>query len=119
MQCPTCHADGHNPLCGDSIQIFLIIEKDLITDISFEGAGCALCIASASLMTEVIKNKTINEAKNIFKRFHALATGKSNDDNGLGKLGVFGEVNKYPARVKCTTLAWHTFIAALEKKSDE
>lgn len=117
ISCPTCQAEGHNHLCGDKITVFIIVENNIISDISFEGTGCALCISSASLMSETIKNKTIGETKNIFNKFHALVTGKSNDDNGLGKLGVFREVNKYPSRVKCITLAWHTLIAALEKKS--
>lgn len=115
---PTCQAEGYNHLCGDKVTVFLVIENDTITDISFEGVGCALCISSASLMTQSIKNKTINEAKDTFSKFYALATGKSNDINGLGKLAVFGNVSKYPSRVKCVTLVWHALIAAMEKKTD-
>ncbi len=115
---PTCQAEGFNHLCGDRVIVFLVIENDTITDISFEGVGCALCISSASLMTQAVKNKTIDEAKNIFNKFHALATGKSNDITDLGKLAVFGEVSNYPARVKCATLAWHAFLSALEKNDE-
>ncbi len=118
MQCPTCQAEGHNHLCGDHVMVFIVIENDIITDISFEGVGCALCISSASLMTQAIKNKTVQEAINLFKKFHALATGRSNDTSDLGKLGVFAEVNNYPSRVKCATIAWHAFLSALEKKDE-
>ncbi len=116
---PTCQAEGHNHLCGDRVIVFLVIEDDTITDISFEGVGCAICISSASLMTEAIKGQTIDKAKDIFKKFHALVTGKSNDDYGLGKLGVFRNVSEYPSRVKCSILAWHAFLSALEKKDED
>lgn len=112
---PTCQAEGHNHLCGDRVEVFLLIQENIITDISFEGAGCALCISSNSLMTEILKNKTIDEAKDIFNKFHALATGKSNDISNLGKLAVFSHVSSYPARVKCVLLGWHAFLSALEK----
>ncbi len=112
---PTCQAEGHNHLCGDRVEVFLLVQENIITDISFEGTGCALCISSSSLMTQSIKNKTIDEAKNIFSKFRALVTGESNDTNSLGKLGVFVNVSKYPSRVKCTILAWHALLSALEK----
>jgi len=113
ISCPTCHADGYNHLCGDKVEVFVIIEGNIISDISCQATGCALCVSSGSLMTEAIKNKTVDEARNIFKIFHALVTGKSNDIKGLGKLEVFSHVSSYPARVKCTTLCWHAFLSAL------
>jgi nitrogen fixation NifU-like protein len=112
-------ADGHNPLCGDKLTIFLVIENDRITDVRFMGAGCAISMASASLMTEAIKGKTEAEARSMFEKFHIGLTTK--DDAaattalaGLDKLAVFGGVREYPVRVKCATLAWHTLLAALD-----
>ncbi len=89
ISCPTCHATGHNHLCGDKVVVSVVLEEKIIVNISCQATGCALCVSSGSLMTQVLKNKTIKEAKDIFIKFHALVTGKSNNTNGLGKLGVF------------------------------
>jgi nitrogen fixation protein NifU and related proteins len=111
-------AKGHNPLCGDRINVYLKLDGDRVSDMAFEGNGCAISTASASLMTEAVKGKTIAEAREIFEKFHALVTGRLEDAEAgpdLGKLEVFGGVSQYPMRVKCATLAWHTFEAALQK----
>jgi nitrogen fixation protein NifU and related proteins len=113
------HAVGHNPLCGDQVTVFVRIEDDIVKDVSFKGSGCAISTASASMMTESLKGKTLAEAKEIFKRFHALVTGEHVDDGtDLGKLEAFGGVCQYPVRVKCATLAWHTLDAALENSGE-
>ncbi len=114
-------ADGYNPLCGDQITVFLEVENDVVRKVSFQGSGCAISTASASLMTESIKGKTLADAKAIFKKFHSLVTGEPVEtDEGphLGKLEVFSGVCKYPARVKCATLAWHTVNAAIDDTDD-
>ena len=114
-------ADGHNPLCGDKITVFLILEKGVVSDISFCGSGCAISMASASMMTENLKGKTIAEVKTMFERFHELLTGHSEgpgDPESLGKLVVFSGVKEFPVRVKCATLAWHTMSAALEHQEE-
>ena len=109
----SCEINGHNPLCGDQIKIYLKIENNIIKDISFDGSGCAISTASASIMTESVKGKTLEEAKALFEKFHCLATGGvPSDEEGLDKLKAFEGVAQYPARVKCATLAWHTFEAA-------
>ncbi len=117
----TCKAAGHNPLCGDRVTVFATIEDGIIKEITFDGAGCAISTASASLMTESLKGKTLEEAKALFKGFHGLVTEETEeteDGPGLGKLAVFSGVCKYPARVKCATLAWHTVHAALSENGD-
>lgn len=114
-------AEGYNPLCGDHVTVFLKLENDVVKDVAFEGTGCAISTASASLMTETLKGKTLTEARALFERFHNLLTGQPSESaNGpaLGKLEVFSGVRQYPARVKCATLAWHTFNAALEHKNE-
>ena len=110
-------ADGYNPLCGDRITVFLKVENDVVREVTFEGSGCAISTASASLMTESVKGRTLAEAKAMFKKFHGLVTGEpveSSDGPSLGKLEVFSGVCKFPARVKCATLAWHTINAAMD-----
>lgn len=110
-------AEGHNPLCGDHVTIFLKLKDNIVEEVTFEGGGCAISTASASLMTELLKGKTLDAAKALFTRFHQLVTGdvrEAADAAGLGKLEAFSGVCQYPARVKCATLAWHTFAAALE-----
>lgn len=114
ISCPTCRAEGHNHLCGDKVVVSVVCEKNIIIDISCQATGCALCVSSGSLMTEILKNKTINEAKEIFKKFHDLITGKSSDVTGLDKLSVFSHVSEYPSRVKCVGLAWHSFSEAIK-----
>ena len=112
---------GHNPLCGDRFSIYALVEDDRIKDVSFEGNGCAISTASASMMTEMLKGLTIKEAQNVFERFHNAMTGNDEGDaldDGLEKLQVLAGVRDYPMRVKCATLAWHTLKAALENASD-
>jgi nitrogen fixation NifU-like protein len=114
-------AEGHNPLCGDHITVFLKLQDDAIQEIGFQGSGCAISKASASLMTQSLKGKTRAEAEALFGRFHELVTGQTDpeaDPEALGKLAVFGGVVEFPMRVKCASLAWHTMRAALEG-SDE
>lgn len=109
-------ADGHNPLCGDQLSIAVKIVDDVVVDLRFEGSGCAISKASASLMTEVAKGKTVAEVYRLFERFHELVTDQtaSVDDAKLGKLAVFAGVRDYPVRVKCAVLAWHTLKAAFD-----
>jgi nitrogen fixation NifU-like protein len=106
-------ADGHNTLCGDKLHLYLKLEKDCVTDAGFEGSGCAISTAAASLMTENVKGKTRCEALRLFDIFHELLTTDTPVRRELGKLVVFCGVRKYPARVKCATLAWHTLKSAL------
>jgi nitrogen fixation NifU-like protein len=110
------HADGFNPLCGDKLTLYLKTDGDRIADVAFEGSGCAISVASASLMTESVKGKTQDEAREVFERVHALLTGIGKVDPGeLGKLAALGGVRAYPTRVKCATLCWHTLNAALDE----
>ncbi|HYG65953.1 MAG TPA: SUF system NifU family Fe-S cluster assembly protein [Thermoanaerobaculia bacterium] len=111
-------AEGHNPLCGDRVRLFVDVEEDRVRDIAFEGSGCAISTASASLMTEAVKGKTVEEARELFRLFHDLMTaeGADADDPSLGKLAVFAGVREYPIRIKCATLAWHAFQAALANR---
>ena len=112
-------AEGYNPLCGDHFTIYLELEGGKIKDVTFQGAGCAISKASASMMTQSVKGKSKEEAEKIFERFHELVTGSENGDReSLGKLAVFAGVSEFPVRVKCATLAWHTLQAALEGKQD-
>jgi len=109
-------AQGFNPLCGDKVTLYVQLAGDRIEDVSFEGSGCAISTASASLLTETLKGKTIAEADALFEEFHDLVTGKrqpnkAHDD--LGKLKVFSGVAEFPMRVKCATLVWHTLRSAL------
>ncbi len=110
-------ADGFNPLCGDKICVYVEIEGDVVKDIGFEGSGCAISTASASLMTETVKGRSLDEAQRLFEGFHGLVTGPpmlEPDTAGLGKLAVFSGVREFPIRVKCATLAWHTLRSAIE-----
>ena len=112
-------AEGHNPLCGDEITVYVQLDGDVIKDVSFEGAGCAISKASASMMTATLKGKTRTEADTLFEKFHQMVTGHRDgtpDPVGLGKLEVFCGVSEFPVRVKCASLAWHTLRAALEGK---
>ena len=109
-------AEGYNPLCGDKVTVYLKFQDGVVKEVSFEGSGCAISKASASVMTESLKGKTAEEVEALFEKFHKLVTGKSEETPGspdLGKLVVFSGVCDYPARVKCATLAWHTMCAAL------
>ncbi|HEX6898745.1 MAG TPA: SUF system NifU family Fe-S cluster assembly protein [Thermoanaerobaculia bacterium] len=110
-------AEGYNPLCGDKVTVFLDLEDDRIRDVRFQGAGCAISTASASLMTEALKGLSVEEARRLFHDFHELVTtGAGEDSPELGKLAVFSGVREFPMRVKCATLAWHTVLAAVEGK---
>ena len=113
----TRQAEGFNPLCGDKVKVYVDLENDVVRDISFEGEGCAISKASASLMTETIKGKSKAEVEQLFSRFRHLATG-TGDGSGLGKLAVFSGLRGFPARVKCATLVWHTLQAALEQTAN-
>ena len=108
-------AEGYNPLCGDKVKIYLKLDDDIVKDISFEGAGCAISTASASIMTETLKGKTRAQAEELFQTFHDLVTGQQAqlDAPELGKLAVFSGVSEFPIRVKCATLPWHTLRAAI------
>ena len=115
----TAHkAEGYNPLCGDRFTVYLKIEDDIIRDIAFQGSGCAISKASASMMTQSVKGKTKDQALELFERFRETVTGQARNGNHteLGKLAVFSGVAEFPTRVKCATLAWHTLEAALEEK---
>jgi nitrogen fixation NifU-like protein len=113
-------AEGFNPLCGDRFTVYLDLDGDKIRDVSFQGSGCAISKASASMMTQSLKGKTVAEAEELFGRFHDLVTGQApaNGEAELGKLAVFSGVSEFPVRVKCATLAWHTLHAALEGKQE-
>ncbi len=114
------HADGFNPLCGDKLAVYVNLDGDMITDVRFEGSGCAISKASASLMTDSVKGKTLVETRELFDRFLNLVTDGdvADDDEALGKLAVFAGVRDYPTRVKCASLAWHTLRAAVEDRHD-
>ena len=108
--------EGYNPLCGDRFTVYLEMDGDVVKDVSFQGTGCAISTASASMMTQALKGKKHAEAEELFQRFHHLLTGEvtTEEEAELGKLAVFSGVRKFPVRVKCATLAWHTVHAALE-----
>ena len=113
-------AEGYNPLCGDHFTVYLQMQGDAIRDVTFQGSGCAISKASASMMTQSLKGKTRQDAEALFDRFHKVVTGQkaSTEQPELGKLAVFSGVSEFPTRVKCATLAWHTLQAALEGKQD-
>lgn len=113
------HADGFNPLCGDRLAVYVNLDGKTITNVSFLGSGCAISKASASLMTDAVKGKTLAEAQSLFEQFLALVTGDDAPvDERLGKLAVFAGVRDYPTRVKCASLAWHTLRAAVEDRHE-
>ncbi len=116
----THHAEGFNPLCGDRVRLDLRVEDDRIADAAFQGQGCAISTASASMMTETVKGLSLEEARELFQRFHSQVTGQAGnaEADDLGKLEVFAGVQEYPARVKCAILVWHTLLSALEKKPE-
>lgn len=111
-------ANGYNPLCGDKIVVMVKTEGGRVSDVAFQGTGCAISTASASIMTESVKGKTIEEARELFRKFHELVTGHEEPHGNLGKLEAFMGVSEFPMRVKCATLAWHTLNAAIEDKKD-
>jgi len=111
-------ADGHNPLCGDQITIYIKVENDVINEISFQGQGCAISKASTSIMTTILKGKTVNEAQAIFNKFQHMIKSGEYDAEEMGKLAVLAGVHKYPVRVKCAILPWHTAVNSL-KSTDQ
>jgi nitrogen fixation NifU-like protein len=113
------HADGYNPLCGDQVQVHAQVEDGIVRAVRFEGAGCAISTASASLMTQALTGKPEDEARALFEEFHQLVAGDGHSGDLLGKLVVFAGVREYPSRVKCATLAWHTVQAALDDDGRE
>lgn len=111
------HANGHNPLCGDKLELFMNVVDGRIDDITFVGSGCAISTSSASLMTQFLKGKSVEQATRVFQHFHSLVTGKELGDSELGELGklaLFAGVKEFPSRVKCASLSWHTLMNALE-----
>lgn len=120
---PDHQAEGYNPLCGDQLKVYLQMDGDRIEDVRFDGSGCAISKASASLMTEAVKGKTLGQAEALFGGFHELLTGdpsvRGEASAELGKLAVFEGVREFPVRVKCATLAWHTLHAALSDEGDK
>lgn len=110
-------AEGYNPLCGDQLTVYMHLEDGVVKDISFEGSGCAISKAAASMMTQSVKGKTKEEAETLFDEFHRMVTGELDEEatpNHLGRLTIFAGVREFPARVKCASLSWHTMRAALE-----
>jgi nitrogen fixation NifU-like protein len=117
LEKPSHHAEGFNPLCGDRLDLFLSVEADRIADVGFQGSGCAISKASASLMTDAVKGRSIGEVRILFERFHRMVTtppDRAVED--LGKLSVLAGVREFPVRVKCASLAWHTLKAALDRE---
>ncbi|HXR96525.1 MAG TPA: SUF system NifU family Fe-S cluster assembly protein [Terriglobales bacterium] len=112
-------AEGFNRMCGDKVTIYVELEGDIVKDVRFEGSGCAISTASASLLTGAVKGKTRAEAETLFENFHNLVTGAPTPGIDFGKLGVFAGVSEYPARVKCASLAWHTLHSALTAEATE
>ncbi|MBA3768479.1 MAG: SUF system NifU family Fe-S cluster assembly protein [Acidobacteria bacterium] len=109
-------AEGYNPLCGDQLNVYMLLEDEVVKDISFEGQGCAISKAAASMMTQSLKGKTKQDAEALFDEFHRMVTGQLDAEatpNNLGRLTIFSGVRDYPARVKCASLSWHTMHAAL------
>ncbi|PYS60167.1 MAG: SUF system NifU family Fe-S cluster assembly protein [Acidobacteria bacterium] len=112
-------AEGYNPLCGDQLSVYLQVEDDEVIDVSFEGSGCAISKASASMMTQAVKGKSKREAELLFDEFHRMVTGRLNEEsepNQLGRLKIFSGVRDFPVRVKCASLPWHTLHAALNNQ---
>jgi nitrogen fixation protein NifU and related proteins len=111
----THQAEGYNPLCGDRLNLYLQVDGNVITDVAFQGSGCAISKASASLMTDAVKGRTVAEADELFQRFHRVVTTPPDQPvEDLGKLSVLSGVREFPVRVKCASLAWHTLRAAIE-----
>ena len=112
-------AEGFNPLCGDHLMVYLKLEDNKVSDVSFEGSGCAISKASASMMTQAVKGKTKSEAERLFEQFHKMVTAEDDSDDeerGIGNLTIFSGVREFPVRVKCATLPWHTLHAALNNE---
>jgi nitrogen fixation NifU-like protein len=119
IETPSHTAEGHNPLCGDQLTIYLTVENDEVKDVAFEGSGCAISKASASMMTQKVKGKNRVETEKLFQEFHAMVIGELDEEaeeNDLGNLKIFAGVREFPVRVKCATLPWHTLHAAINKQ---
>jgi nitrogen fixation NifU-like protein len=120
LEHPDRHAEGFNPLCGDRVTVYVRLEDGVVEDIGFQGNGCAISTASASLMTQAVKGRSVAEAQKLFDAFHELVTSdpqREMDEDSVGKLAVLAGVREYPVRVKCATLAWHTLRSALAGES--
>ncbi|NNF62346.1 MAG: SUF system NifU family Fe-S cluster assembly protein [Gammaproteobacteria bacterium] len=116
---PATHtARGFNPLCGDKLTVYLVMDDDIVNDVAFEGTGCAISVASSSLMTEAVKGKTESQARELFGQMHELLAGNGADAATLGKLAALGGVRQFPTRVKCASLAWHALAAALDGENE-
>ena len=114
---PSHHAEGYNPLCGDRLTLMLKVRDGIVESVAFQGSGCAISKASASLMTDAVKGKSVAEVRSLFERFHKMVTTPPDVSvEDLGKLSVLAGVREFPVRVKCASLAWHTLKAALESK---
>jgi nitrogen fixation NifU-like protein len=111
-------AQGYNPLCGDQVTVYVLVEEGVIKDIAFQGSGCAISKASASMMTGALKGKSEKEAKELFDNVHRMLTGEGDGAKNVGKLAILSGVCKFPARVKCASLAWHTVNSALKGRQD-
>lgn len=121
LETPNRTAEGHNPLCGDQLTVYMQFDDGVVKEISFEGQGCAISKASASMMTQSVKGKTREEAVDLFEQFHQMVIGTLDEErtpNELGRLKIFAGVRDYPARVKCASLSWHTMRAALEGQGE-
>lgn len=119
LETATQTADGNNPLCGDALRVYVEMKDDRVKDVAFKGSGCAISKASASMMTQIVKGKTREEAEVLFDEFHKMVTGELDaeaEENHLGKLKIFAGVLEFPARVKCASLSWHTLHAALNEE---
>ena len=117
---PASHrANGHNPLCGDRLSLYVQVDAGQISDVAFQGSGCAISKASASLMTDAVKGHSVTDAQALFERFHRMVTTPPDQPvENMGKLSVLAGVREFPVRVKCATLAWHTMRAALENRAE-
>jgi nitrogen fixation NifU-like protein len=119
IEAPDAKQEGYNPLCGDRLTLYLTLEGDVIKDVAFQGSGCAISKASASLMTDALKGKTVAHARELFDKFHAMITSDHEvPAEDLGKLSVFAGVREFPTRIKCASLAWHTMKAAVARETD-
>jgi nitrogen fixation NifU-like protein len=117
IDAPSHHAEGYNPLCGDRLNLYVTVENDRIADVAFQGSGCAISKASASLMTDALKGQTVEAARELFERFHRMVTTPPDQPvEDMGKLSVLAGVREFPVRVKCASLAWHTLKAALSRE---
>ena len=113
----TCTAEGNNPMCGDSLTVYVNIENNIISDVSYRARGCAISVASASIMSKIIKGKTIEEVDILFDKFHRLCMGEDIDDDEIETLKVLSGVSKFPTRVKCATMSWHAIKEATHSEN--